>query len=278
MYVAMNLEDLKQYQDPPLHAQLSQKNPLHRMRQRVMMRRHCSRLEDRLSLSEALRDPEIAAYYYDQSLGAQTTTATPSPKDKSIDDTAEELVASAARSTLRRQWERRKDNETPLMPHNAATTHTFDEHLDDDADTPSEFIEYRNNRQHTRSRIQTNARIDAYIHSASSARNMVSDVGTAHGEPHSKIEPAEHSDLTEQGGNDNLKNRLLPYEDPNVTFVPFYIEEGKSRIAIKFEPQVSARYILLQLSSELGKDNVDVQRVVISGFAGPRFFPAKEVR
>ncbi|KAL7918950.1 hypothetical protein ACQKWADRAFT_316085 [Trichoderma austrokoningii] len=60
----------------------------------------------------------------------------------------------------------------------------------------------------------------------------------------------------------------------------FYIEKKKSKCTIKFEPPVSGRYILLKMwsSSHDPGSNIDVQSVIIQGFAGPRYFPSVELR
>jgi hypothetical protein len=64
--------------------------------------------------------------------------------------------------------------------------------------------------------------------------------------------------------------------DPNVTRARFHIRRGKYKVAIKFDPPVSGRFILLKLWANRG--NVDVQSVIAKGFGGSRFFPAFEFR
>ncbi|EME81662.1 uncharacterized protein MYCFIDRAFT_89993 [Pseudocercospora fijiensis CIRAD86] len=64
--------------------------------------------------------------------------------------------------------------------------------------------------------------------------------------------------------------------DPNVTRAKFHIQRGKYKVAIKFDPPVSGRFILLKLWAN--RDNVDVQSVIAKGFGGSRFFPAVELR
>lgn len=60
----------------------------------------------------------------------------------------------------------------------------------------------------------------------------------------------------------------------------FFIEPDKSKCTIKFDPPVSGRFILLKMWSPHpdSTSNIDIQAVVASGFAGPRYFPAVEVR
>ncbi|ROV99020.1 hypothetical protein VSDG_03677 [Cytospora chrysosperma] len=56
----------------------------------------------------------------------------------------------------------------------------------------------------------------------------------------------------------------------------FFIEKGKNRCTIKFDPPVSGRYILLKMYHP--SDNIDIQGVVAKGFAGPRYFPSVDLR
>lgn len=56
----------------------------------------------------------------------------------------------------------------------------------------------------------------------------------------------------------------------------FNIERDKSKCTLKFDPPVSARFILLKLWSP--HSNIDIQYVVAKGFAGPRYFPAVTMR
>lgn len=56
----------------------------------------------------------------------------------------------------------------------------------------------------------------------------------------------------------------------------FFIERGKNRCTIKFDPPVTGRYILLKMYHPT--DNIDIQGVYAKGFAGPRFFPSVELR
>jgi len=60
----------------------------------------------------------------------------------------------------------------------------------------------------------------------------------------------------------------------------FFIEEDKNKCSIKFDPPVSARFILLKMWSPHHdpSKNIDIQAVVAKGFAGPRYFPSADVR
>ncbi|KAH0538740.1 hypothetical protein FGG08_004692 [Glutinoglossum americanum] len=58
----------------------------------------------------------------------------------------------------------------------------------------------------------------------------------------------------------------------------FSIKKDKSKCSIKFDPPVSGRFILLKLWSQSRDENIDIQSIVAHGFAGPRYFPAVEMR
>lgn len=60
----------------------------------------------------------------------------------------------------------------------------------------------------------------------------------------------------------------------------FYIEKDKNRCTIKFDPPVSARYILLKMWSPHPDPlkNIDIQGVIAKGFAGPQLFPSQTLQ
>ncbi|KAI9746329.1 MAG: hypothetical protein M1818_000041 [Claussenomyces sp. TS43310] len=60
----------------------------------------------------------------------------------------------------------------------------------------------------------------------------------------------------------------------------FFIERDKSKCTIHFDPPISGRFILLKMWSPCHNrgGNIDIQSVVIKGYAGPRFFPAVQLR
>ncbi|KUJ12917.1 uncharacterized protein LY89DRAFT_652278 [Mollisia scopiformis] len=60
----------------------------------------------------------------------------------------------------------------------------------------------------------------------------------------------------------------------------FFIERDKSKCTVRFDPPVTGRFILLKMWSphHSASSNIDIQSVVAKGFAGPRFFPAIEMR
>ena len=96
-------------------------------------------------------------------------------------------------------------------------------------------------------------------------------VSAAYENPYAPPSTFEYHD-GEQGGTE-----LTEEAQPNARF---YIEEHKNKCTIRFNPPVTARYILLKMWNphhDIG-GNIDIQGVVAKGFAGPRFFPAKEFR
>lgn len=60
----------------------------------------------------------------------------------------------------------------------------------------------------------------------------------------------------------------------------FFIEQGKNKCTIRFDPPVSGRFVLLKTWSPRHRPcgNIDIQSVTVKGFAGPRFFPAQKSR
>ncbi|KAK5652522.1 hypothetical protein OQA88_10428 [Cercophora sp. LCS_1] len=60
----------------------------------------------------------------------------------------------------------------------------------------------------------------------------------------------------------------------------FNIEKGKNKCTIRFDPPVSARFLLLKMWSPNHDPtkNIDIQAVIAKGFAGPRYVPSVEMR
>ncbi|KAI9881329.1 MAG: hypothetical protein M1830_003336 [Pleopsidium flavum] len=89
----------------------------------------------------------------------------------------------------------------------------------------------------------------------------------------SRIEPS----MT-QSADSHLNNENLPL--PSEVMVPharFFIERERSMVSMKFDPPVSGRYILLKFWSPARDENIDIQSIIVHGFAGPRFFPAVQL-
>ncbi|KAF2457236.1 hypothetical protein BDY21DRAFT_372029 [Lineolata rhizophorae] len=68
------------------------------------------------------------------------------------------------------------------------------------------------------------------------------------------------------------KGRTAPEPDAQ-----FFIEQGRSRVVVRFDPPRAARYVLLKLWAPHKRGNIDVEGVAVSGFAGKRFLPACEL-
>lgn len=62
-----------------------------------------------------------------------------------------------------------------------------------------------------------------------------------------------------------------PIRNDNVTQARFQIKEGKHKVAIKFNPPISGTHILLKLQTPYIGKNIDIQTVIATGFAGPRY-------
>ncbi|KAJ5144202.1 uncharacterized protein N7515_002989 [Penicillium bovifimosum] len=58
----------------------------------------------------------------------------------------------------------------------------------------------------------------------------------------------------------------------------FFIEREKSMVTIKFDPPPSGRFILIKLWNPRADSNLDIQSIIVHGYAGPRFFPSLAAR
>ncbi|CAK7263433.1 hypothetical protein SEPCBS119000_000488 [Sporothrix epigloea] len=85
-----------------------------------------------------------------------------------------------------------------------------------------------------------------------------------------------------QGHNSTLSTRPSSSRSALLPQAEFYIEPGKNKCTIVFSPPVTARFILLKMWNPSmdfhNNSNIDIQGVVAKGFAGPRYFPALELR
>ncbi|KAG9649019.1 hypothetical protein KCU64_g9591, partial [Aureobasidium melanogenum] len=63
------------------------------------------------------------------------------------------------------------------------------------------------------------------------------------------------------------------YKSDTVARARFRIKDNRHRVAIKFDPPVSGTHILLKLQTPYVNKNIDIQTVIATGFAGPRYFP-----
>lgn len=83
-------------------------------------------------------------------------------------------------------------------------------------------------------------------------------------------EAAEASQLATQEAVQAVGGKLLrPH-------AKFFIEKGRNRCTIKFDPPVTGRFVLLKMYHP--SDNIDIQGLYLKGFAGPRYFPSVQLR
>ncbi|KAG9253878.1 uncharacterized protein F5Z01DRAFT_637090 [Emericellopsis atlantica] len=83
--------------------------------------------------------------------------------------------------------------------------------------------------------------------------------------------------LESDGTSDELSS---PAGELLVPHARFLMDGRKSTCTIRFDPPVSGRFILLKLwnSHTEPSCNIDIQSITAKGFAGPRFFPAIQLR
>lgn len=309
VYVSMTLSDLSKYMDPPQHARLRGiDTPPYRQR------RAFRASPERITLSDALRDPEVSAAIEDRERGyAERADAMndlnggsygaddyefgrhepDSHCDFNSSGDAADIVVTADDSSL------------PF-------TLLSDEEPGPEESSSQEVLDFRQQRLRSmRRRYELEAldrererwagssrpeddrgddswnlrRLDAMMARSRMADSPQHDLDEqyeregaerytyrpgpepGHGPsyyqtPEQKLEATEYYD-------DGLN-------DPNVTRARFHIKRRKYKVAIKFDPPVSGRFVLLKLWAN--KSNVDVQSVIAKGFGGLRFFPAVEYR
>ncbi|KAK5107261.1 hypothetical protein LTR62_001577 [Meristemomyces frigidus] len=353
VYIAMTLNDLQKYLDPPPHARRmgAHSPPYQRRRQYINGLRSSP---ERLSLSDALRDPHIDAAlgrtersyarvadsandlatagdgYYGEDFGfgrtdpeahcdipvleqdggdmeSRATSFEAGEHDWNVpvtvlsdDEVGPEEVSSQevldfrlqrSRAMRRRlemeQWDREDGRWTPNPTYN----------LDD---TTQERGNYgaprwpRNSIPPPNSSVRARAQELWERHHANLRRPLISD----HFNPLRTINrdtttnPSHFNDSSAPAPpppppaepETRTQARATEPKDPNITCAHFSIKPGKHKVAIKFDPAISGRFILIRLwsgpSDNTGRawENVDVQSLVAKGFGGCRFFPAREGR
>lgn len=265
VYVAMDMKDLQSYQDPPYYAR---RTGVHEPPYIYSRYRDVQASPERLSLSDALHDPEIAT--------AANRSLSPFPRDS--EPPADEEPYYGADYLSRTDPEAHCDIPSPPQEHLQTSfsdssipfTLLSDEEPGPEETSPQEVLDYRLQRMRRMSRRHDPDdwdRDDRWT-MGNGAGTETFVLGDGRGIREAAIRDAEAL----------MARRNRPtaaVDDPNVTAARFHIKHGKSRVAIKFDPPVSGRYILLKLWSY--RTNVDVQSVVAKGYAGPRFFPAFEL-
>jgi hypothetical protein len=278
------------YQDPPRYARRSNlhEQPWNRYR-------GIQASPEQLTLSDALRDPEIAT--------ATNRGFSPFPRDEPEDATEDDPDGLIWRHIGRTEHEQHCDIPSPPeetqesgSPESSIPfTLLSDEESGDEDTSPQEVLDYR--LQRLRRMRRTHHDMDDWRPVDPTSWSYSRADGTVHRNPPRGEDPwpvpleqiiarAPRRNLSPSPdahapapAPSRLQRTKIPQpaaDDPNVQAARFSIKRGKSRVTVKFDPPVSARYMLLKLWA--GKSNVDVQSVIVKGFAGPRFFPAMELR
>jgi hypothetical protein len=307
VYVAMNFHDLQKYIDPPPHARLSGVHSPPYLRRRVQMDSMRSSPE-RLSFSEALRDAEInAAFgprdreyaraadsahdlaaqeesYYGEDFGFGRTDPEAHCDIPSFSSNGPDVIVNPAGEHIPVAVLSDED----AGPEESSSQEVLDFRLqrlrlmrrryDDSAwDRDDRWIGLNglrfdaNERDRDRERDRESPynlnRLDALM-----ARSRVYDTPARDTPP----PPLPHGATSNPYSEQPLKGAEEEAEkDDNVTCVRFQIKKGKHKVAIKFDPGLSGRFILLKLWAN--RNNVDVQSIIAKGYGGCRFFPARQV-
>lgn len=310
MYVAMTLNDLSKYMDPPHHARLhGVHSPPYRQR------RSFRSSPERITLSDALRDPEVSSAFDAGQRGQQEDAN----RARALHDTFEEPYYGDDFGFGRQDPE--AHCEIPSSSEMADVIVSADDGLpvtilsDDEAgpeeSSSQEVLDFRLQRLRNMRRRRDDAfererqevdRTNAYFEDRERDRERDGEMRLRHldammarsrmaDSPQRDETPDERDrgDRTPYQGAPESSSYYHPTErpdgldyyndglhDPNVTRARFHIKRGKYKVAIKFDPPVSGRFILLKLWAN--RSNVDVQSVVAKGFGGSRFFPAVQYR
>lgn len=279
--------DLQSYQDPPYYAR---RTGYHEPPYIYNRYRNVQASPERLTLSDALRDPEIAT--------AANRSLSPFPRDSEApaDDEpyygADYLLQTDPEAHCDIPSPPPENQQTSLSDNGIPFTLLSDEEPGPEETSPQEVLDYRLQRMRRMSRRHDQEdwdRDDRWtIGNGITMGNFVFGDGREAREgawgasreallARARDSPTPEETRPEPRRQPQRTTRAAPsaVDDPNVTAARFYIKRGKSRVAIKFDPPVSGRYILLKLWA--GRSNVDVQSVVAKGYAGPRFFPAVQM-
>lgn len=301
----MSLNDLSKYMDPPPHARLAGVHTPPYRRNRRSFRRS----PERISLADALRDPEVSAAF-DDDRDRNYTNRADATNDLSDDpyygedvrfgrqddDVHCDVPSSADAPDIVVTAE---DENTPVAV-------LSDEDPGPEESTAHDIIDFRFQRMIAmRHRFEManwdrEDRINAYANESNPRRRDSSwglrhlDAMMARSRMADSPQQDEATDERDRNDRNSYNPMSSPYyhasdershgaeyyddglNDPNVTRARFHIRRDKHKVAIKFDPPVSGRFILLKLWAN--RSNVDVQSVIAKGFGGARFFPAIEFR
>lgn len=280
----MDMKDLQPYLDPPFHARRAGHDdpPLDRYR-------GIRASPERLTLSDALRDPEIAT--------ASNRRYSPFPRDELEDPEGDEpyygadyLGSTDPETHCDVPSPPAETYQSTSLPDPITFTLVSDEDVGLEETSPQEVLDYRLQRLRRMGRRHNADEWDRPNNGVRNGRFSFADESEDNpwAIPNTRLEALMRPSRTYLSPSPGETPRSPPYrsrfprieappqphgtDDPSVHAAPFHIKYGKSRVAIKFDPPISGRYILLKMCA--GRSNVDVQSVIAKGYAGPRFFPA----
>jgi len=285
VHVAMTMADLQKYINPPSSTRRARVySPPY-----VPPPRRGNSIQaspERLTLADALRDPEVNAALGDseQNYGRSAD---------GVHDLAGNTDYPNGRTNVEPHCDLPSPTTSPVLSRPQTLDRNpvallFDEEAGPEDHSTQEVLDFRLQRlRHMRRRLEMENwdREDRYSGipphlrnddrslsrvEAMMARSRVDDDA-------SLTADIENSGLPSEAEIWERAQRICPErDDPDVTTARFFISRGKTQVTIKFDPPVSGRFVAMRCWS--GKSNVDVQAVIAKGFGGPRFFPAKEVR
>ncbi|KAK5167549.1 uncharacterized protein LTR77_007248 [Saxophila tyrrhenica] len=298
VHVAMNMADLQKYIDSPPHARRARvASPPY-----MPPARRSTSIQgspERLTLADALRDPEVNAAFgdreqdYGRSADGVHDLATnandfsldpggrPADPDNHCDVPSPEAMANGDSTS--------HDSErNPIIL-------SFDEETGPEETSPQDVLDFRLQRlRMMRRRVEMDSwdredrwaglsRMPSSLDPSDRERLSVSrlDALMARSRVHDDTPPGNEDELAAMmPSEEELLERTMHVrpgsDDKNVTTGRFFLSKGRTKVTLKFDPPVSGRFIMMRCWS--GKSNVDVQAVIAKGFGGPRFFPAMEVR
>jgi len=312
VYVAMNISDLQRYLDPPYHARRA---GVHEPPYRPPPAPSIRRSPERLTLSDALRDPEISAAarapnhtrryawdtvsdaddYYGNDYGfgrtdpeAHCEIPEPIEDPNPSNPNNPHITLTSSSASL--------DRDHPSAP--VPVTLLSDDEAGPEDTSSQDILDYRLQRLRSMRRGQEIERWDgddrwggiSNLHSNNRpdferererertdnpwALNRLEALMRPRGTPPPPPVPALPSNASPMPSAPTESDGV---NDPNVQVARFAIQKGKYKVAIKFDPPVSGRYVLVKLWAGERRSNVDVQSIVAKGFGGQRFFPAVEL-
>lgn len=281
----MTVGDLQRYVDPPHHArQRGVHSPPYRQRA-VLPPGNLRSSPERLSLLDALRDPEVNATLtqsraplrsrdHPHSNGGNQDSGTPSYDDHHH---ADQGIRDASPCSSSGPFEEDLGE--------AQVTFLSDEDVGPEDVSPQHVLDFRRQRLRL---MRRRYEIEHWDHD-DRRFGIDNENVNAEGDQNAAILDRLNALISRSRGDDKPhaeESHDEPFptgvgvekdmKDDRVTCVRFRIRTTKHKVAIKFDPPVSGRFILLKMWA--GRSNVDVQSVIAKGYGSLRFFPAKEFR